>query len=172
MVTLFFFNRIMLVDLGVPVRTIGWLVGTGAPICGLVSALAAVPTLRRMGASNGILIFTAICLVACVAMGIGAWRNEPALAIAGAIIVAAGTNGFFAIICAATLGWARGAQPATDYAVLYGVSRLVATLVAIAIARVAALIGWPLFYAGAACGLVVMSLVVRNAFADSRPTGT
>lgn len=166
MVTLFFFNRIMLVDLGVPIPTIGWLVGAGAPLCGLVAALAAVPILRKAGASNGILIFVAICLVACAAMGVGAWRGEPSLAITGAIIVAAGTNGFFAIVCAATLGWAQGNQPATDYAVLYGVSRLVATLVAIGVARLAAVIGWPLFYVAAACGLVAMSLIVRSAFAD------
>jgi MFS transporter, PAT family, beta-lactamase induction signal transducer AmpG len=168
MVTLLFFNRIMLVDLGIPVPVIGLIVGMGAPLAGLVAAVAAVPILRRMGASNGILIFTAICLIACAAMGIGAWRGEPALAVAGAVIVTAGTNGFFAIICAATLGWAQGSQPATDYALLYGVSRLAATLVAIAVARLAAMIGWPLFYAGAACGLVVMGTLVRSAFTERR----
>lgn len=169
MVSLFFFNRIMLVDLGVTVETIGWMVGIGAPLCGLVAALAAVPILQRIGAGRSLLVFTAICIIAAVAMGIGAWQGAPSLAMAGAIVVTAGTNGFFVIVCTATLGWSQGSQPATDYAVFYGVSRLAATLVVIAVARVPAAIGWPLFYVAAACGLAVVSLIVRSAFTVTRP---
>ncbi|MGY2050372.1 hypothetical protein [Methylobacterium sp. JK268] len=87
----------------------------------------------------------------------------------GAIIGAAGTNGVVAIVGAATLGWARDNQPATNDAGLSGVSRLVATRVAVVLARVAAAVGWPLFWQGAACcGLMVTRLVVRHAFAEAQ----
>ncbi|WP_187277740.1 MFS transporter [Methylobacterium sp. WL18] len=168
MAALSFLNRVMLVDLGVPVATIGWIVGTAAPLSGLVASLLAVPILRQAGPGRGIALFTGLCLLAAAALGIGAWRVEASLAIAGAIVMNAGTSGFFVIVCATTLGWARGSQPATDYAVLYGVSRLVATILVIGLAHVAQLIGWPAYYAGTAMGMLVIGLTVRGAFEDQR----
>ncbi len=168
MVALSFFNRVMLVDLGVSVETIGWVVGTGAPLCGLLASLAAVPTVRRRGSDVGILTFAAICLLAAAAMVIGIWRHEALPAVIGAIVMNAGTSGFFVILSASMLGWAQGMQPATDYAGLYGVSRLVATLLLIGLANAIVWIGWTMFYVGASTALVIATLLLRRILPDLR----
>ena len=171
MVALAFFNRIMLVDLGVQVETIGWIVGTGAPLCGLLASLLAIPIVRGRGSAVGIIVFAALCLLAASAMFIGVWREEATPALIGAIIMNAGTSGFFVILSATTLGWAQGTQPATDYAVLYGASRLVATVLLIALANIVARIGWPTFYVCASLALVASTLLLRRALPDLRASG-
>jgi MFS family permease len=168
MVALAFFNRIMLVDLGVPVETIGWIVGTGAPLCGLLASLAAIPLVRRSGSGVGIFVFATFCLLAAAGMFIGVWREETSPALIGAILMNAGTSGFFVILSATTLGWAQGTQPATDYAVLFGASRLVATVLLIGLANVVARIGWPAFYVCASLALVGVTLLLRRALPDLR----
>lgn len=78
------------------------------------------------------------------------------------------TSGFFVILSATTLGWARGNQPATDYAVLYGASRLIATVLLIGLANLVARIGWPIFYIGASIALVIATLLLRRILPDLR----
>lgn len=168
MVALSFFNRIMLVDLGVSVETIGWIVGTGAPLCGLFASLIAIPIVRRCGSGIGIGVFAAICILAATAMVVGVWWHEASPALVGAILMNAGTSGFFVILSATTLGWARGNQPATDYAVLYGASRLIATVLLIGLANLVARIGWPIFYIGASIALVIATLLLRRILPDLR----
>lgn len=77
-------------------------------------------------------------------------------------LISAGANGFYVIFCAMTLGWAKGSQPATDYAALYGVSRLAATLLMVGVTRLISLIGWPAFYACAAIALIVASVIFQR----------
>lgn len=171
MVALSFFNRVMLVDLGVPVETIGGIVGTAAPVLGLLASLAAVPLVRRIGGRAGIAIFASLCLVATIAMFLGVWQRDSLPALIGATVMNAGTSGIFVILSASTLGWAQGRQPATDYAVLYGASRLVATLLLIALAQVVVHIGWPAFYIGAGLALVLATFLLRRALPDLRTAG-
>jgi MFS transporter, PAT family, beta-lactamase induction signal transducer AmpG len=166
MAALSFLNRVMLVDLHVPLARIGWIVGIGAPTCGLIASLLAIPSLRHLGTRRGMLVYAGLCLGAAAAMAIGAAGGGALPAIVGAIAVSGGTSGFFVIICAATLGWARGEQPATDYAVLYGVSRLVATLLLIVLTRLVPLLGWPLFYAGGAAAVIATCALLARVVPD------
>lgn len=168
MVALAFFNRVMLVDIGVPVETIGWIVGTGAPVCGLVASLLTIPLLRRFGTWAGVLLFTTICAGSAATMVVGLIAVDSTPALVGAIAMNAGTNGFFVILSATTLGWAKGNQPATDYAVLYGASRLVATAILIALANIVQRIGWPTFYVAAAFALIITAMLLRKALPDLR----
>lgn len=168
MVALSVFNRVMLVDLGVPVATIGAIVGTIAPILGLLASITAIPMTGRIDGRAGIVVFGGLCLVATGTMLIGIQTHSGAVAMIGATMMNAGTSGTFAILSATTLGWARGDQPATDYAVLYGVSRLVATVLLIALANLVAQIGWSVFYVGAGLVLVIAILLLRPALPDLR----
>lgn len=163
-----FFNRVLLVDLGVSLDRIGWIVGTGAPLCGLLASLVAIPLLRRVGARTGIVLCAGFCILAIVVLGVSAWQRAPILGMTGAIAMNAGTSGFFVILCATTLGWAQGSQPATDYAVLYGASRLCATLLLIALARLIAVIGWTAFYASAAIALLLTMSLLRRVLPELR----
>lgn len=166
-VPLVFLNRIMLVDLGVPLARIGWIVGTAAPVFGLAASLTAIPLLRKLGARQGMLGFAGLAVLAALTLLTGAAYHHVPLAILGAILISGGASGFYVIVCALTLGWAQGSRPATDYAMLYGVSRLAATLLMIALTRLIAIIGWPSFYAGATVALVIACLTFRKALGTS-----
>lgn len=168
MVALAFFNRVMLVDLGVPIERIGWIVGTGAPLCGLIASLLTIPILRNFGSGFGVVLFATICVGSAGAMTAGIVNMNSAPALVGAIAMNAGTSGFFVILSATTLGWAKGTQPATDYAVLYGASRLVATVALIIIANVVQRIGWPAFYSIAGLALIISTMLLRDALPDLR----
>lgn len=168
MVALAFFNRVMLVDLGVPIERIGWIVGTGAPLCGLAASLLTIPILRNFGSGCGVALFTAICVGSAGAMVAGILSMNSAPALVGAIAMNAGTSGFFVILSATTLGWANGTQPATDYAVLYGSSRLVATVILISIANIVQRIGWTAFYLVAGLTLIITAMLLKNALPDLR----
>ncbi|MDR6433216.1 MFS transporter [Brucella pseudogrignonensis] len=170
-VALSFLNRVMLVDLDVTVETIGWIVGIGAPVFGLLAALGAIPVVRILGSRFGVLIFTLICLFASGGMIIGALRHDTVLAISGAIVMSGGTSGLFVILSAATLGWADGPQPATDYAVLYGVSRLIATFAIIGLSNLVAVIGWSVYYVGASFALLVAALLLCTILPDLKRHG-
>ncbi|WP_130226255.1 MFS transporter [Bradyrhizobium sp. Leo121] len=170
LVSLFSLNRVMLVDLGVSVETIGWIVGTGSPLCSLSASLIAIPIIRKAGPNGAILVFTGLSALAVGSVIAGALSGTTLLATAGSIAINAGTSGFYVIICSAILGWAKGDRPATGYAALYGVSRLVATILLIGLTRLVPLIGWPAFYGGALIALFMVSGVLRRALPRLTPT--
>ncbi|MCW2483893.1 MFS transporter, partial [Candidatus Symbiopectobacterium sp. NZEC135] len=114
-------NRLMLLDLNVPIEQIGGIVGTLGPISMLLTAVISMPLMRRAGLSGALMAFTSLALLALAAMTIGFVLGQPWLAMAGAIAVGAAVSGIFVALSARILGWSRGAQPATDYAAFYGV---------------------------------------------------
>lgn len=149
-------NRLMLVDLGVAPETIGWVVGTLTPLCMLAVAGSSASLMKRLGHSAAMLAFAALGLAALAGMGLGYGLRSPSLAIVGAISITAAISGIYVVITAGILRWAQGAQPATDYAALYGVGRLASTVVTIAAAQFIGSLGWPAFYAVGGGALVVV----------------
>ena len=149
-------NRLMLVDLGLPVETIGWVVGTVGPIAMLVTAMVSMPLMRRAGLAGALLAFTGLGLLALLAMAAGFRVASPVAAITGTVLAGAAVSGIYVALTARILGWASGHQPATDYAVFYGVGRLASTIVLIAAAQFVAHLGWMLFYGLGAIGLIVV----------------
>ncbi len=167
LVSLISLNRIMLVDLGVSIEQIGAIVGLLSPAAGVGASILAVPLLRTFGSGIGLLTFTGFCIAAVATMAAGAHAMNTSIAIAGAIAVNAGVSGLYVILCAAILGWAQGRQPATDYATLYGASRFAATVALMALSRTVPLLGWPAFYALAACALVIVSIITVGLLPES-----
>ena len=155
-------NRLMLVDLGLPVETIGWVVGTLGPVAMLVTALVSMPLMQRAGLGGSVFVFTALGLLALAAMAMGFQFALPVAAITGAILAGAAVSGIYVALTARILGWAAGEQPATDYAVFYGVGRLASTIVIIAAAQFIAHLGWLLFYATGAIGLIAVFGLVHG----------
>ncbi|ROR15466.1 MFS transporter [Erwinia sp. JUb26] len=150
-------NRLMLIDMQVPMETIGGVVGTLGPVTMLITAGIAAPMMHRFGLSRAIGLFTALGIAALAAMAAGYLLTLPWLAIAGAVTMGAAVSGIYVVLSARILGWSHGEQPATDYATFYGVGRFVSTLATIAFAQMVALISWPLFYL---CGALVLLTVV------------
>ncbi|MGO1076528.1 hypothetical protein [Inquilinus sp. CA228] len=148
-------NRVMLVDLGVSLDRIAWVVGTIQPVGLLGVSLAAAPLIRRFGHAATVAAFALACLAALAAMGFGYRGDTTAAAIAGALVMAAGVAGIFVVMASLILTWAEGDQVATDYAVLFGGCRLAGIVATIAAGKLIAGIGWTAFYAFGAAGILL-----------------
>ena len=158
---LFGLNRVMLVDAGVALEQIGSVVGTLSPLAGLVATGIAVTLMRRGGAMGALVFFAVICLSAAVLVAASFLLGKASsLAMAGAILATSGSTGFYVVICTIVLGWANTGQAATDYAALYGISRLFGMIVLMLAAQAIPIIGWAAFYIVAALALIAALLAV------------
>ena len=154
-------NRLMLVDIGVPVSEIGWIVGTLGPVAMLATSAVSIPMMRYLGLVRAMLIFAVIAVAALVAMLVGYVIEHQLIAIIGAVAIGAGVSGVYVTIAAKILGWSVGMQPATDYAAYYGISRFVSTLMTVGATQIVPLMTWGLFYgAGAVAFLVMVFLLI------------
>lgn len=160
-------NRLMLVDIGVPPQTIGWVVGTLTPLCMLAVAGTAAASMKRLGHSGAMMAYAALGIAALSGMGFGYGLRLPLLAIGGAIAIAAAVSGIYVVITAGILRWARGAQPATDYAAFYGVGRFASTVITIAAAQFIGSLGWLPFYVIGAVALVVVVGLLRAPISEN-----
>lgn len=151
-------NRIMLVDIGVPLERIGWLVGTLGPVSMLMVSFVSMPLMAKAGLSAAFMIFGIIGCVAAGMLSLAAIVSSIPLAITGSIVAGAAVSGIYVAVMARILGWSAGEQPATDYAAYYGISRLFSTILTIAAAQLAGAIAWSMFYALGACLLLAVIL--------------
>lgn len=151
-------NRIMLVDAGVPLATIGWVVGTLGPISMLAVSLVSMPLMARAGLRLTFLLFGLSAILAVGLLAFAIALPLPSLAIGACIISGATVSGIYVTVMAKILGWSAGAQPATDYAAYYGISRLASTIITIVAAQLAARIDWTVFYATGAITLAAVLL--------------
>lgn len=150
-------NRIMLVDIGVPLERIGWVVGTLGPVSMLLVSIVAMPLMARVGLSATYLIFSIGGCLSVALLFLASLFSDGSLALAGSILTGAAVSGIYVTLMAKILGWSAGDQPATDYAAYYGISRLASTILTIAAAQVAGHVDWSTFYgAGALVFLVVL----------------
>lgn len=155
-------NRLMLIDMQVPMEVIGWVVGTLGPVTMLITAGIAAPMMHRCGLPRSIWLFTTLGIIALAAMATGYLLALPWLAITGAVTIGAAVCGIYVVLSARILGWSRGEQPATDYATFYGVGRFVSTLATIGFAQMVSLINWPLFYLCGALALLAVVTLLRS----------
>ncbi|KPA88398.1 hypothetical protein, partial [Pseudomonas asplenii] len=111
----------------------------------------------RLGLRTSLAVFCVLGLLAVMLLLLGAWQGRQALAMLGAITINLGVSGLYVVICAVILGWANSRQAATDYAALYGISRLIALIVLMTLMQGLTRLGWPVFYG---LGLLALPLVV------------
>lgn len=154
-------NRVMLVDLGVPLDRIGWVVGTLGPISMLLVSFASMGLMVRLGLSMTFLIFGTVGILSVGSLLVASMMQEASLAIAGSILVGAAVSGIYVTLMAKIIGWAAGAQPATDYAAYYGISRLASTILTIVAAQAAAQMEWSTFY-GLGVAILIAVLLFSN----------
>lgn len=159
-------NRLMLIDIGVPPPTIGWLVGTLTPLAMLAVAGTAAALMKRLGHAGAMMAYAALGLAALSAMGFGYGLRWSSLAMGGAIAIAAAVSGIYVVITAGILRWARGPQPATDYAAFYGVGRFASTIITIAAAQFIGSLGWLSFYVLGAVALAVVVGLLRTPISE------
>ncbi|MFT4249266.1 MAG: MFS transporter [Pseudomonas sp.] len=148
-------NRVMLVDLGVPLSKIGWIVGTLGPVCMLLVSVVAMGLMAWRGVLLAFSIFGVVAVVSVGLLAGASMTASPTLAIVGSIATSAAVSGVYVTLMAKIIGWSAGGQPATDYAAYYGISRFASTVLTIVSAQFAAWLAWGPFYA---VGLVVLGI--------------
>lgn len=152
-------NRVMLVDVGVPLERIAWLVGTAQPLGMLAASAAAGPLIRRLGNGGAFAAFAALGMASLGLLWWGARAGAPGPAIAGAIGMATAVGGLMVVCAALMLVWSAGTQAATSYAVLFCGTRLAGIVATVAAGKLAAQIDWQTFYAAGAAALAAATLL-------------
>lgn len=159
LMALFNLNRLMLVDLGVPLARIGWVLGVAAPLANLAMALALPAALRRCAPRPLLWALLAATVAGALAIVMALRTGNADLAIAASIAISACVSGLYIVMGGLILGWAAGGQAATDYALLYGLGRFVGTLALLGMPALIARTGWPAFYAmAAACATLAVGV--------------
>ena len=157
------FNNLALIDLGVPLGEVGFVTGSLGAVINLVAAPIAGGLVRRFGTVP----LVTVSAIGAVAAGCG---MAAAAALGSARAALAAT--IFGLVCGGGLGvpvfsmiyrWARGPQPATDYALLFGASFFAAMPLRVAAPALAAWIGWPAYFALAVCLYAGAVAVLRGA---------
>lgn len=152
-------NRIMLVDIGVPMERIAWLVGTLQPLGLLAIALLTTPLIRRLG-HQGALLWMAVAAGLCVVLLMaGHHQGWQGLAIAGTVGMSTAVGGLMVIYSALILRWSQGPQAATNYAVLFCGTRLAGIVASVLAGKAVALMAWQSFY-----GLGLIALLASTAW--------
>ncbi|MEZ2127706.1 MULTISPECIES: MFS transporter [unclassified Sinorhizobium] len=147
LVALFNFNRLMLIDMGVPLERIGSVLGTAAPAANAGASLLVAMLVRTVSPRNLAWIVGGLCLAAAGTVLSGYVSGSATSVILGAILTSAGAASMYVVLGSLILQWAEGTQPATDYALLYGLGRLVATISLMALPGLIQAVGWPAFQA-------------------------
>lgn len=139
-------NRVMLVDLGVPMDRIAWLVGTLQPLGLLVVALLTTPLIRWLGHRGALLLMAAAGALCAGLLLVGQAQRAPEWAIAGTVGMSTVVGGLMVVYSALILRWSEGPQAATNYAVLFCGTRLSGIVASVLAGKLVALLAWPLFY--------------------------
>lgn len=145
LIALFSFGRLMLVDMGVPLERIGYVLGIIAPIATACTCVLTPFALRHVPVQKALVALGALCLTGALLVWLALLQRSPDLLMAGTIVTTAAAAGLYVALGGLILIWAQGSQAATDYALLYGVGRLLGTVALMALPGLAATLGWPVF---------------------------
>lgn len=162
LIGLFYFQRPILVGMGASLEHIGWTLGTLSPALNALAAVVIIPFMSRYGSLRTLLLLLIIALVAAAGTVICHRLSDINGVIFWSLLQAAGCTALSVIIYALILKWSASSQSATDYAVLCGASRLIATLFLMGVPSVLPYISWGVFYGISVIMLAAMCLSMRQ----------
>lgn len=145
LLALFNYNRLLLVDMGVPLEYIGGVLGTISPLSNACACLMVPLLISRVSLYISARIVVGICLCSALSIWVGIVQQSANTVIIGSVLVAAGATAMYVILVSLILAWASGQQAATDYALLYGVGRVIGMVNLILLPGIIPLIGWSVF---------------------------
>jgi len=143
---LFGLNRVALVEMGVPLERVGWIVGTIGPVVGLPAIAIAGAAATRWGSPAVFAAFAALGVLCGLTWAMAAFWSQQNLAIAATLIGAIALVGSYVMLVGTMMRWSAGERPATDFATFYGLGNLAAMLPMAGAGFVAGQAGWPVFY--------------------------
>lgn len=151
-------NRVMLVDIQVPMEHIAWLVGSLQPIGLMAIALLATPLIRSLGHRAALALLTlagVLCTGLLIAGYLQSWQT---VAIVGTVGMSTVVGGLMVVYSALILRWSEGPQAATNYAVLFCGTRLSGIVMSVLAGKLVATMSWPVFYGAGMAALILSSL--------------
>ena len=156
-------NRVMLVDIGVSLDRIAWLVGTLQPLGLLAIALLTTPLIRRLGHRGALTLMAVVGGLCVVLLMTGYHQRWQLVAIIGTVGMSTVVGGLMVIYSALILRWSEGPSAATNYAVLFCGTRLAGIVASVLAGKLVALISWQPFYAlGLAALLASIAWLLLN----------
>lgn len=151
-------NRVMLVDIQMPMEHIAWLVGSLQPIGLMVIALLATPLIRSLGHRAALALLTlagVLCTGLLIAGYLQGWQT---VAIVGTVGMSTVVGGLMVVYSALILRWSEGPQAATNYAVLFCGTRLSGIVMSVLAGKLVTTMSWPVFYGAGMAALILSSL--------------
>lgn len=139
-------NRVMLVDLGVPMDRIALLVGTLQPMGLLAISLVTTPLIRQLGHQGALVVLGLAGCLCAAALALGWQQSMQMLALAGTLGMSTVVGGLMVVYSALILRWSEGPQAATNYALLFCATRLAGILASVAAGKLVMGIDWQAFY--------------------------
>lgn len=152
-------NRVMLVDIGVPMERIAWLAGTLQPLALLAIAVLTTPLIRWLGHKGALWALSAAGALCVLGLMLGHAQRAQALALVATVGMAAVVGGLMVVYSALILRWSEGPQAATNYAVLFCGTRLAGMVTSVLAGKLVALLAWQTFY-----GLGLVALLLSSAW--------
>lgn len=150
-------NRVMLVDLGVPLDRIAWLVGTLQPMGLLAISLVTTPLIRQLGHQGALVVLGLAGCLCAAALALGWQQSMQMLALAGTLGMSTVVGGLMVVYSALILRWSEGPQAATNYALLFCATRLAGILASVAAGKLVMGIDWQAFYLWGIAALLASS---------------
>ncbi len=151
-------NRVMLVDIQVPMEHIAWLVGSLQPIGLMAIALVATPLIRSLGRRATLALLTFAGVLCAGLLIVGYLQGWQTVAIVGTVGMSTVVGGLMVVYSALILRWSEGPQAATNYAVLFCGTRLSGIVMSVLAGKLVATMSWPLFYGAGMAALILSSL--------------
>lgn len=145
LLALFNFNRLLLVDMGVSLERIGSVLGTMAPLANAAACLLSPVLLRLLPVRQVAWTVVGLCIASASIVWLGFVLGKPTMAMTGSVLTTASAAALYVVLGSLILAWATGEQAATDYALLYGLGRLIGTAGLIILPGLIQVIGWSAF---------------------------
>lgn len=145
LLALFSFNRLLLIDMGMPLAKVGSILGIIAPLANATACVLALYWVRLIGVQRALWLTITTCLVSVGLISIGIYQADTTMVVIGSIFTTAGAAALYVVLGSLMLEWASGQQAATDYALLYGVGRFIGILALIILPGIIPVVGWSTF---------------------------
>lgn len=171
-ISLIYFQRPILVEMGVPLSDIGWGLGTLAPVANTLAALAIAPVLSRLSPVKSLMWLVLLSAVAAAGTVVSIADQSSSAVMHWALLQGMGSSALSVIIYALILKWSSKAQSATDYAVLCGSSRLLTTVTLMAVPPALPYLSWAAFYVLCISVLLILSFLIRREVASLGEVGS
>ena len=140
-------NGLALIDLGLPLATVGLVSGTLGPLINLLMSLASAFLVRRFGTVRLITAFAVGMLASTALMAAAAAGGAPWLAIAATLACYMCSSGLGVPVFNMLYRWSEGPSAATDYALLFGAAFFASMPVRVGGPAAASALGWGPYFA-------------------------